>query len=71
MGEAVRWLREGACRLPKLQDSHLGLAAGYAQAGRLEEARAAAAEVLRLNPSFTIESWKRLETSCCLQGPFY
>jgi hypothetical protein len=32
----------------------------YAQAGRLEEARAAAAEVLRINPSFTIKSWKPL-----------
>src|SRR5262252_1026420 len=30
----------------------------YAQAGRLEEARAAAAEVLRINPTFTIDSWK-------------
>ena len=26
----------------------------------LEEARAQAAEVLRINPGFTIESWKRL-----------
>jgi adenylate cyclase len=58
--EAVYWMREAASRLPKLQDVHLGLASAYAQAGHLEEARAAAAEVLRLNPSFTIESWKRL-----------
>jgi len=39
---------------------HVLLASAYAQARHLEEARAAAAEVLRLNPSFTIESWKRL-----------
>jgi tetratricopeptide (TPR) repeat protein len=58
--EAARWLREGASRLPKLQESHLLLASAYAQAGRLEESRAAAAEVLRINPSFTIESWKLL-----------
>ena len=31
-----------------------------AQSGQLEEARAEAAEVLRLNPAFTIESFKRL-----------
>jgi adenylate cyclase len=59
-GEALRWLREGASRLPCLQDSHLGLASAYAQASLREEARAAAAEVLRINPSFTIESWKPL-----------
>jgi len=58
--EAVRWMREGASRLPGLQDSHLGPASAYAQAGRPEEARAAAAEVLRINPSFTIKSWKPL-----------
>src|SRR5258708_18438193 len=40
--------------------SHLFLAAAYAQAGQLEEARAEAAEVLRINPGFTIERWKRL-----------
>jgi adenylate cyclase len=36
------------------------LASAYAQSGQFEEARAQAAEVLRINPGFTIESWKRL-----------
>jgi adenylate cyclase len=58
--EAVRLLRECASRLPNLQWPHLFLAAAYAQAGQLEEARAEAAEVLRVNPAFTIDSWKRL-----------
>jgi hypothetical protein len=31
----------------------------YAQAGQLEEARYEVAEVLRINPGFTIESLKR------------
>jgi adenylate cyclase len=57
-GEAVRLLRECASRLPNLQWPHLWLAAAYAQAGQLEEARREAAEVLRINPGFTIESWK-------------
>ena len=57
--EAVRLLRECASRLPNLQWPHLWLAAAYAQSGQLEEARAAAAEVLRINPGFTIESSKR------------
>ena len=46
--------------LPNLQWPHLWLAAAYAQSGQLEEARKEAAEVLRINPGFTIESWKRL-----------
>ena len=59
-GEAVRLLRECASRLPNLQWPHVWLAAAYAQSGQLEEARAEAAEVLRINPDFTIERYKRL-----------
>jgi adenylate cyclase len=58
--EAVRWLRECALRLPNLEVSHVWLASAYAQLGKLEEAKKEAAEVLRINPGFTIESWKRL-----------
>jgi adenylate cyclase len=59
-GDAVRLFRESVSRLPNLQWPHLLLAAAYAQLGQLEEARKEAAEVLRINPGFTIESWKRL-----------
>jgi adenylate cyclase len=55
--EAVRWYRESTSRLPSLQGPHLGLAAAHAQSGQLEEARAEAAQVLRINPGYTIESW--------------
>jgi adenylate cyclase len=58
--EAVRWLRECALRLPNMQLPRTWLASAYAQLGQIEEARAEAAEVLRINPSFTIESYKRL-----------
>src|SRR5262249_13043785 len=57
-GEAVRLLRECVSRLPDWQWPHCYLAAVYAQSGQLEEARAEAAEVLRINPGYTIESWK-------------
>jgi adenylate cyclase len=63
-GEAVRWLRESASRLPDSQLPHLMLAAAYAQSGQFEEARAEAAEVLRINPGFTIESWKPILLLC-------
>jgi adenylate cyclase len=59
-GEAVRLFRECVSRLPNLQWPHLLLAGAYAQAGQLEEARREAAEVLRINPGFTIERHKRL-----------
>jgi adenylate cyclase len=58
--EAVRLLRECASRLPNLQWPHLWLAATYAQAGQLEEARKQATEVLHINPGFTIERHKRI-----------
>jgi adenylate cyclase len=59
-GDAVRLLRECALGRRNAQWPHLWLASAYAQLGQLEEARAGAAEVLRINPRFTIESWKRL-----------
>jgi adenylate cyclase len=59
-GEAVRLFRESASGLPNLQWPHVMLAAAYAQSGQLEEARAEAAEVPRINPGFTIESYKCL-----------
>jgi len=59
-GEAVRLAQECVRRLPNMQWPHLWLAAAYAQSGELEEAGADAAEVLRINPGFTIESYKRL-----------
>ncbi len=57
-GEAVSLLRECASCYPNLQWPHHWLAATYAQAGQLEEARKQATEVLRINPGFTIESHK-------------
>jgi adenylate cyclase len=59
-GEAVSLLRECASRYPNLQWPHHWLAATYAQAGQLEEARKEAAEVLKIDPGFTIERHKRI-----------
>ena len=59
-GDAVRLLRECTSRLTNLQWPHLILASAYAQLGQFEEARGEAAEVLRINPGFTIENYKRL-----------
>ncbi|HEV8714653.1 MAG TPA: hypothetical protein VGX03_17715 [Candidatus Binatia bacterium] len=44
---------------PNSTGAHLMLACSYSDLGRDEEARAAAAEVLRLSPSFSTEVWKK------------
>jgi hypothetical protein len=46
------------CTRCNLRIVRLWLPAAYAQLGRLDEARAEAAEVLRIEPAFTIEKWK-------------
>jgi adenylate cyclase len=58
-GEALHCFRECASCLPDLQTPHVWLASTYGQLGQFDEARAEAAEVLRINPEFTIEQWKR------------
>jgi adenylate cyclase len=45
---------------------HLLLACAYAQSGHLEDARNEAAEVLRINPGFTIEGYKAV---LCYKDP--
>jgi adenylate cyclase len=58
-GDAVHSCWECLSRQSRLQWPHVTLACAYAQSGQLEEARGQAAEVLRINPGFTIESSKR------------
>ena len=53
--DALLPLRECVSRAPKLKMSRAWLAATYAQLEQLEEARAEAVEVLRLEPLWTIE----------------
>jgi len=53
-GEAQYWLRDATSRAPNHQYGHAFLAATYAQLGKLENAHAEAAEVLRVNPKYTI-----------------
>jgi adenylate cyclase len=57
--EAQRWLREASGRAPNHQYGHAFLAATYAQLGQTEGARLEAAEVLRLNPNYTIGGTQR------------
>jgi adenylate cyclase len=54
---AIELLRTGALRMPGYRPVFVWLAAAAAQLGRVDEARAAAAEVLRLQPDFTVSGW--------------
>jgi tetratricopeptide (TPR) repeat protein len=44
---------------PDYPDAHVGLAATYAILGREEEARTEVAEILRIEPSFTIKKYEK------------
>src|SRR5262245_6512382 len=60
--QAVPLLRECASRAPDFRSGHVWLAATYAQLGKPEEARAEAAEVLRIEPNWTIEGTQARHT---------
>ncbi len=53
--EAITNYKKAIDRAPKYELAQVGLTAAYSSAGRNEEARAQAAEVLRVNPNFSIE----------------
>jgi adenylate cyclase len=58
--EALPLLRECVSRAPNLRGGDTWLAAIYAQLGKLEEAAAEAAEVLRIDPKWTINNGARM-----------
>jgi len=53
--EAIAAYKRVLTRNPDLLPAHQSLAICYAELGRLEEARAEAAEVLRINPKYSLE----------------
>jgi adenylate cyclase len=57
--EAIAPLMQFLARYPNILGAHLTLAAVYSELGQTAEARAEAAEVLRLNPQFSLEVHKQ------------
>jgi adenylate cyclase len=53
--EAIAPLKQFIVRYPNILGPHLGLVAAYSELGKDAEARAEAAEVLRLNPNYSLE----------------
>jgi adenylate cyclase len=60
--EAVSAYKKSLQRAPDNFLAHLGLTATYNMMGREQEARAQAAEVLRRNPKFSVESFAKRST---------
>jgi adenylate cyclase len=59
--QALEPLQRYLSRYPNVLQAHLTLAAVYSALGREAEARAEAAEVLRLNPHFSLEVYRQRE----------
>jgi adenylate cyclase len=57
--DALPLLRESISRAPDMRNAHVWLAATYAQLGQLEEAGTEVAEVLRIEPTYTIDGTER------------
>jgi adenylate cyclase len=56
--EAISLYQEAVHRAPNYLSPHRMLAATYAELGRQKEAQAEAAEVMRLNPAFSVELYR-------------
>jgi adenylate cyclase len=57
--EAIAPLKQYLSRYPNILHAHLTLAAVYSELGQAAEARAEVAEVLRLNPNFSLAVHKQ------------
>jgi adenylate cyclase len=57
--DAVDWAQRSFQRRRDWLDAHVVLAASYAHLGRLDEARKASEEILRLQPEFSVAASKR------------
>jgi len=57
--KAIAPLKQYLTPYPNILGAHLTLAAVYSELGREAEARAEAAEVLRLNPNASVETYRQ------------
>jgi adenylate cyclase len=57
--EAVPFYKRLLKDLPMHLPGNIGLTATYAQMGRMEDARAQAAELMKIDPRFSLERWAR------------
>jgi TolB-like protein/Tfp pilus assembly protein PilF len=62
LDEAIQWGEKAVRREPNSLSARLFMAAFYSRAGRDEEARIEAAEVMRINPKFSLEEYAKTVT---------
>ena len=58
--KAIEAAKKALQREPNAQFPHIHMAISYIRLGREEEARAAAAEILRINPEFSLERYAKI-----------
>jgi tetratricopeptide (TPR) repeat protein len=57
--DTIETAKRASALAPDRDIPHIQLTAAYSGIGRMEEARAAAAKVLRIDPKFSVSGWKR------------
>ena len=60
--EAIKWCEKAVRKDPDSFLTRLMMTMVYSESGRLENARAEAEEVLRINPKFSVEKWGKAST---------
>ncbi|MDJ0817365.1 MAG: hypothetical protein QNJ58_14245 [Desulfobacterales bacterium] len=60
--EAIKWCEKAVRQDPDSFLTRLIMTMVYSQSGRLEDARAEAEEVLRINPKFSVDRWEKAVT---------
>jgi adenylate cyclase len=60
--EAIKWCEKAVRQDPDSFLTRLMLTMVYSASGRLEDARAEAKEVLRINPKFSVDKWEKAAT---------
>jgi len=63
--EAITWCKKAILHEPNSFIAHIAMAVVYGLSAREEEARAAAAEILRINPKFSLEKYAK---TCAYKG---
>ena len=64
--KAIKNLKKALDRNPDFWPSHILLAISYSSIGQIEAARAEAAEAMKLNPNFDLDSWRH---KCPFKNP--
>jgi adenylate cyclase len=58
--DAIETAKRASARAPDRSLPHIQMTAAYSALGRMEEAHAETAEVLRIDPKFTVSEWTRM-----------